>query len=159
MIIKPLSKGGLKKHQRIHSGEKPYAIIEQLHQGNCHSTAEVMKNITVGKLFVLMLMVGLTNTPKGVLSFKMSFQLDYHIQSMHTEEGLTKKMKSETKLAEFLKNKDCLYTRDCENFVSFQCKPELKLEGSWCYPDFFLPDFSQKLGTNVIIGNDEFAHR
>jgi hypothetical protein len=90
---------------------------------------------------------------------KTEWDLEYHVQAAHTEDGLRKKMHSETKLAEFLDSKNCAYDRDRTNHVSFTCKPSLKLSGRCSYPDFYLTEISARLGAHVILGNDEFSHR
>ena len=51
------------------------------------------------------------------------------------------------------------FDRDWMNLINFKhCK---NMEGgkSSARPDFFLPSFSAKLKSIVILGNDEFAHR
>ena len=96
---------------------------------------------------------------KCTIKCKTEIGLAYHTQAAHTTEGMTKKMQSEQKLADFLRTKDCAYSRDRENFVSHICAPELQLNGLRSYPDFFMPEISAALGAKVIVGNDEMLHR
>ena len=87
--------------------------------------------------------------------------LDYHTQRHHTEEGLAAKFESETKLAQFLQTKGVAFDRDWTNRLDFKRCSQMQVEGGAlsARPDFFLPTLSAELGAQVLLGNDEFAHR
>lgn len=83
----------------------------------------------------------------------------YHIQRNHTPEGIAVKFDSENKLAAFLDAKNISYDRDWVNFIQFKHCKNMEGKRVSARPDFYLPEFSGKLGAVVLIGNDEFAHR
>jgi hypothetical protein len=73
------------------------------------------------------------------------------------------KLHSETQMARFFERNDIAYERDAANRIDFLACPRTApapADGR-CYsrPDFFLPEFSARLGALVIVCNDEFAHR
>ena len=155
VITQPKTPDNLKDHKMKHTGERPFPCDE------CDYAAQTPGNLKCHflkheeslKWQIVCPYVdgGIEKYTKGsgLIScekrFKMNFQLEYHIQAMHTTEGLVKKMKSEMKLVEFLKSKNCLFTRDCENFVSFQCKPELKTPRGLLLPRLLLTKFLEKI--------------
>jgi uncharacterized Zn-finger protein len=133
--------GHLKRHERHHEESKKWTFVCLYADGKVYTEEGSCEGLECG------------------IRCKTQLQLDYHIQSSHTEEGFRKKMKSETKLAEFFDSKGCVYDRDRVNFVSLTCKPEMKLTGLRCYPDFYLLGLSAELGAHVIVGLDEHGHR
>jgi hypothetical protein len=90
---------------------------------------------------------------------KTKQDMDIHIERNHTVEGLGKKLRSETKLAQFLDSNSISYDRDWGNLIKFSGCQNIEGGKSSARPDFFLPEFSLLWKAIVIIGNDEFAHR
>jgi len=90
---------------------------------------------------------------------KTEHDMDVHIERNHTKEGIGKKFESETKLAHFLELNEIPFSRDWENYISFQNCKDIQGSASSARPDFFLLAESARLSATVLLGNDEFGHR
>jgi hypothetical protein len=74
-------------------------------------------------------------------------------------EGIGKKFQSEAKLAAFLTTNNIAFDRDWANRINFKTCDNIQGGHASARPDFYLPEWSARLGCVVLIGNDEFAHR
>jgi len=90
---------------------------------------------------------------------KTAQDLDYHIARNHTKEGIASKLHSEQKLADFLTSQHVVFTRDWMNHIQFKNCANIEGNKTSARFDFFLPTESARLEANVIIENDEYAHR
>ena len=131
----------LRRHVDSHEKSKSWTFVCTFKEGRLHTEDECSDGIPCG------------------VRCEFQWGLNYHIQAAHTDEGLRKKHRSETQCATFFDSKNSPYDRDRVNHVSLICKPDLKLSGSRCFPDFYMLAFSAKLNAHTIFGNDENNHR
>lgn len=161
-----ISNYNLTIHNRLHSGHRPF-ICNQcgkgfMRNGNLTNHYKFHEKSKKWKIICKYIDHGLQLAGPSDLvceqKFKDERRLNYHVQSWHTKSGLQKKLKSETKLAEFFDEKKITYERDRANQISFTCA-NLDSKQKRAFPDFFLPGISAKLKAIVAVENDEFAHK
>jgi len=131
----------LKKHQKRHEEQKSYNHVCSMIEGGTQP-------FEPGQGFV-----------RCTIRCKTARDLDYHIQRNHTAEGLARKFESETKMAKLFDENGIAYDRDFMNTIRSQPGCYTFTNGTSARPDFHLLDLSSHLQADVLVGNDEFAHR
>jgi hypothetical protein len=129
-------KEDLKRHERIHELQASYQFACQMQDGG-------------DQLF----------TPGDIqcsIRCKTHRDMEIHIQNNHTQEGLHKKLQSEEKMAQFLKENNIEFSRDWFNFIGFKNCSNIDGNKQSARPDLFLLEESIRLGALVFLENDEF---
>ena len=133
------SLSGYHTHVRLHSERKSYAHVCTFDDYSTDATGRIPCD----------------------RRFRRLCDLEYHIQSSHTVDGLRSRLFSENSLAEWLSTEGLPFDRNFENIVSHSSCPKLAatFTGRYSRPDFHLFLMQQQCRTVVLVGNDEFAHR
>ncbi len=128
----------LKAHQAAHENSKAWTIV--CTYADC-ATDAAEQGVPCGKCF---------ETQRG---------LENHMQAWHTVDGLRLRLKTEQQMADLFQAHGIRFERDRKNTIFHSHCLQLALPGSHSRPDFFLPEFVPAVGADVVVGNDEFAHR
>ncbi len=130
--------GNLREHEARHESSNAWTIL--CLYADC-ATDAAEQGVPCGKRF---------ETQRG---------LENHMQALHTLDGLSRRLKTEQRMACLFQAHGIRFERDRKNAIFHSHCLQLALPGSHSRPDFFLPEFVPAVGADVVVGNDEFAHR
>ncbi len=158
---------GLAAHKRSHTSEKPFRCdhcgSKFAKNGSLKSHVNMHERQSHFKYACEMQDYGFQKCSKSDVCCTVRCatlrHMDYHIQRNHTQEGISAKFESETKLAAFLALNEISFDRDWLNIIQFSNCKNIEGRKSCARPDFYLHAKSAQLKAIVIICNDEFAHR